>query len=96
MRPTWTYKLGSDIMLKQKEEKDLGVVVQNKLLLEKHIYVVFGDAYRMLRNIRMMFYFLGKDIMKQIITTIRPKLEYAEFVLYPFEKKLMNCKEYIE
>ena len=34
-----------------------------------------------LRNIRMAFHFLDKDMMRKIITTmIRPKLEYAEVI----------------
>ena len=36
-RPTWNYKLGSEAVLKGNEEKDLGVIIQDKLLAEKHI-----------------------------------------------------------
>ena len=47
----WTYKLGKNIILIAKEEKDLGVVIQNNLSLEKPINRIFGDTFRMLRNI---------------------------------------------
>ena len=36
MRPSWTYKLGQNIISKEKEEKDLGMVIQNNLSPEKH------------------------------------------------------------
>ena len=79
MRPSWTYKLGENIISIAKEEKDLGVVTQDNLSLEKHINRIFGDTFMMLRNIRMAFHFLDKDMMRKIITTmIRRKLEYAK------------------
>ena len=63
MRPSWTYKLGEDISI-AKEEKDLGVVIQDSLSSEKHINRIFGDTFRMLGNIQMAFHFLDKDINK--------------------------------
>ncbi len=42
----------------------------------------------MLRNIRMTFHFMDKDMMKKILTTMtRPKLEYVEVVWSPYKKK---------
>ena len=42
----------------------------------------------MLRNIRMAFHFLDKDMMRKNITSmIRPKLEYAEVIWWPHKKK---------
>ena len=64
-----------------KEEKDLEVVIQDNLSTEKHRNRLFGDTFRMLRNIRMAIHFLHKDIMRKIITTmLRTKLEYVEVV----------------
>ncbi len=80
MRPTWIYKLGNDVITKQREENDLGVVVQDDLSPEKHISTIFGNAYGVLRNIRMTFHFMDKDMKKILATMIRPKLEYAEIV----------------
>ena len=71
-----------------KKEKDLGVVIQDKLSQEKYINKIFGDTFRMVRNIWMVFHFLDKDIIRKIITTmIRPKLEYAEAIWSPHKKK---------
>ena len=49
MRPSWMYKLGENIILIAKEENDLGVVVQDNLLPEKHIDRIFADTFRMPR-----------------------------------------------
>ena len=68
--------------------KDLGVVIQDNLSPEKRIDRSFGDTFRMLRNMRMAFYFLDKNMMRKIISTmIRPKLEYAEVIWSPHKKK---------
>ena len=37
MRPSWTYKLGENIISVAKEEKGLGVVIQDNLSPEKCI-----------------------------------------------------------
>ncbi len=42
----------------------------------------------MLRNIRMTFQFMDKDMMKILTTLIRPKLEYAEVVWSPYKKHI--------
>ena len=88
MRPSWTYKLGENIISIAKEEKDLGVVIQDNLSPKKHISRIFGDTFKMLRNIRMAFYFIDKDMIRKIITSmIITKLEYAEVIGCPHNKK---------
>ena len=64
MRPSWTCKLWENIISIAKREKDLEVVIQDNLSPNKHINRIFGDAFMMLRNIRMAFHFLDKDMMK--------------------------------
>ena len=87
MRLLRTYKSGQNIISKVQEEKGLRVVIQDNLSPEKHINRIFGDTFMMLRNIRMGFHFLDKDMMKTFLTTIiRPKLEYAE-VIWSLDKK---------
>ena len=49
MRPSWTYKLRENIISIAIKEKNLGVVIQNNLSPEKHINIIFGDTFRMLR-----------------------------------------------
>ena len=51
----------------------------------------------MLRNIRVAFHFLDKEMMKKIIITmIRAKLEYAETVWSPQMKKHVKKLERIQ
>ena len=51
-------------------------------------YRIFGDTFRMLRNIWMAFHFLDKDMIRKIITSmIRPKLEYPEVIWSPYKKE---------
>ena len=87
MRPSWTYKLWENFISIVKEEKDLGVVIQDNLSPDKHINRIFGNTFMMLRSIRMAFHFLDKDKMRKIITTIRPKLEYSEVIWSSHKKK---------
>ena len=62
MRPSWTYKLGKILyhISIAKKEKDLEVVIQDNLSSEKLINRIFGDTFRMLRNIRKAFHFLDE------------------------------------
>ena len=78
MRPSWTYKLRENIISIAKEQKDLGVVIQDNLSPEKHIDKIFGDTFKMLRSIRMAFHFIDKDMRKNTSTMIRPKLECGQ------------------
>ena len=97
MRSSWTYKLRENIISIAKEEKDLGVVIQDNLSPEKQINRMFGDTFMMLRNIRMAFHFLDKDMMGKIITImIRPKLEYAELIWSPHKKKRIEIRKNTE
>ena len=48
-RPSWTYKMG-EVIAKQREEKDLRVLVLDNLSLNKHIKQIFDSKYRMLSN----------------------------------------------
>ena len=61
---------------------------------------VFEETYQVLRNIKVAFHLLGKDMMKKIIITmIRPKLEYKRNNIIPpqveayeeIRKKTKNC-----
>ena len=96
-RPSWDYRMGGEQIIKSKEEKDLGVIIQDTMTPERHIGGIFGATYRMLTNIRLAFNYLDKDIMKKIITNmIRPKLEYAAVVWSPHKMKDIRKLERIQ
>ena len=62
--------MGNSIVATVDQEKDLGMVMQDNLSPEKHINKIFGETYNMLRNIRVAFHYMCKEMMKKIITTM--------------------------
>ena len=74
-RPKWSYKMVQEEIPRTKEEKDLGVVIQDTLSPEQHTNKLFGSIYRMLANIRVAFYYMDKDMMKKILTSMIHKIK---------------------
>ena len=96
-RPSWDYRLGEKRLTKSREEKDLGVIVQDSLSPERHINRIFGAAYGLLSNIRVAFQYMDADMMRKILTCmVRPKLEYAAVVWSPHLKKDVKKLERIQ
>ncbi len=96
-RITWNYKMGEEVITKKKEEKDLGVIIQDDLSPEKHINGLFGATYNFLSNIRVAFHHMDKEMMKKIMTAmVRPRLEYAAVVWSPHTKKDIRKLERIQ
>jgi hypothetical protein len=96
-RITHTYKLGNVNLCKERQEKDLGVIVQDNLTPEKHINKITGAAYNQLMTIRTAFVHMDEDMMKKIfVTMIRPKLEYAVVIWSPHKKKDIRKIERIQ
>lgn len=62
--------------------------MQHKHSPKEHINKALGETYKMMQNIRMSLNFMDKDIMKIIMTLIRPKLEYTAVVWLPHQKDL--------
>ena len=80
--------MGEEVIMRNKEEKDLRVIVQDILTPERHINLLFAPTYRTLTNTRMSFNYMGKRMMKKIIRImIRPKLEYAAWLWSPIMLK---------
>ncbi|MPC64514.1 hypothetical protein E2C01_058631 [Portunus trituberculatus] len=61
-RPIWNYLMGEEQIMNTKEEKDLGVIIQENLSLYKHISKISGLSYKMLTNIRVAFHYMDKNI----------------------------------
>ena len=97
-RPKWNYRIGQEEIPKTKEEKDLGVVIQDTLNpAEQHINKLLGSTYKMLANIRVAYHYMDKDMMKRILTSmIRPRLEYAAVMWSPHAKKDITKQERIQ
>lgn len=61
---------------------------------KKEINSMFRITYKMVRNINVTFHYMGKDLMRIIITRmIRPKLEYAATAWSPHQKKCISKLE---
>ena len=66
------------------EEKDLGIIVDNKLSFKAHINNSANKANRILGMIRRTFTHLDKDILNPLYKClVRPHLEYASCVCSP-------------
>ena len=92
------YKRGRKEILKTKEEKDLGVVIQDTLSRERHATnQIFGSTYRTLTNIRVAFHYMDKDMMKKTLTSmIRARVEYSAVVWSPNANKDLRKLERIQ
>ena len=96
-RITTNYCLGSTQLSKTKQEKDLGVTIQENLTPDRHINKITGEAYNIIRRIKAAFTYLDEEMMKKLIVSmIRPKLEYAAVVWSPHKKKDVRKLERIQ
>ena len=85
------------ILNKTREEKDLGMVIQDTLSPEQNISQLFGSTYRILANIRVALHYTDKDMVRKILTSmICPRLEYAAVVWSPNMKKDIRKLERIQ
>ncbi len=76
-RPDWEYKLGNDRLQESEKEKDLGVIINNRLSPEDHIQEKVRNVHNLLANMRIAFTYIDEEMVKKIITSfIRPTLEY--------------------
>ncbi len=83
--------------MRKTEEKDLGVIITNKLTFGKHINRITGETYNLLRIIKAAFTYLDEEMVKKLITSmIRPRLEYAALVWSPRLKKKIRKLERIQ
>ncbi len=94
MRPDWQYKLGNDRLQQPEKEKDLKVIINNRLSPEEHIQETVRNIHTLLANMRIAFSYTDKEMVKKINTSfIRPTLEYAAVVWNPHLKKYRENRE---
>ena len=76
------------------EEKDLGVIIDDKLSFEDHISQIVKKANSLVGITRRTFDYIDKNVFKAIFTSIiRPILEYAAPVWNPKKKFLIDIIE---
>ena len=81
------YKMGDAVLQEASDEKDLGVIVQDDLSPSKHISKVVGGTYTLITKIKTAFEYMDEEMLKLIVSTIRPQLEYATLVWSPHKKR---------
>lgn len=78
------YYLNGQQLASSSEEKDLGVLVDDKLKFSPHIEAQVAKANRLLGLIRRAYTYMDKDIMKKLFSAlVRPHLEYSAAVWRP-------------
>ena len=99
---TTTYYLhdqdGKSVELSRSEgEKDLGVMVDDKVNFDKHIQQQVNKANSIMGLIRRTYTFLDETSFRYLFQAlVRPHLEYAEAVWSPFTKKDIDTIEKVQ
>ncbi len=80
-----------------KEEKDLGVILDNALSFEQHCEAAVAKANRILCVIRRSFKHMDRDILLNLYKSlVRPHLEYSNAVWSPKLKKVIKSLEAVQ
>ena len=93
------YSLHPDIpcMDRTSSEKDVGVVIDDKLSFEKHIIEKVNKANSILGIMSRSFEYLDQRTFKMMyVGLIRPHIEYASSVWKPYKKKDITMLENIQ
>ena len=90
--PMTEYCMGTDANAEPitvcEEEKDLGVVFDNSLKFDVHIYRSVSKANQMIDLIKRTFTYLNKEIfLKLYKALVRPHLEYGNLIWHPYLKR---------
>ena len=95
--PNHTYTMDGINLTTSKEEKDLGVLVDDQLGFDSHIRSIVKRANRMLGLIRIGFSCLDKEIFMNLYPVmVRPLLEYCVQVWSPYKRKYINLIEGVQ
>ena len=82
------YYMDGEIITKTSQEKDLGVIVDNKLKFQDHINTQVKKANKILGIIKRSFSYLDKEMLLILYKSlVRPHLEYASTVWTTTNKK---------
>ena len=95
--PGHTYNMGGANLTVTTEEKDLGVIFDDRLEFDKHIRGMVNRANRMLGMIKTGFECMDKVIFKQVYPVlVRPLLEYCVQVWSPYKQKYIDLIENVQ
>ena len=85
------------ILATTKEEKDLGVMIDDKLKFYQHITASVSKANRTLGMIRRSFDYLDRPTLALLYKSmVRPFIEYANVVWSPYLQKHLHKLEQVQ
>ena len=95
--PKATYSMGGSNLQETEEERDLGVIIDNKLDFGSHIRNIVSKANKVLGMIRVSFSCLNIPMMYNLYTAlVRPLLEYCVQVWSPYKRKYIDLIEGVQ
>ena len=93
----YPYRIDGFIIDSVPEEKDLGVIIDNKLNFHRHVMETVKKANNTLGCIRRSIKFRDKNIMLPLyIAHVRSRLEYASVIWNPYKLKDIRAIEYVQ
>merc|ERR1711872_845753 len=91
------YNLDGTVLLETKEEKDLGVLIDNDLKFSRHIKGIVARANRMIGLIKISFECMDENMFLNLYNTlIRPLLEYCVQAWSPYLQKDITLLENVQ
>ena len=95
--PRYEYNMGDRTLETATEEKDMGVIIDEKLQFDKHTEVKANKANKVLGLLRRSFETLDKETLVWLFKAlVRPHLEYSNTVTYPVYEKDANLLEGVQ
>ena len=96
-QPQNNYKLYNQVLDVTKTEKDLGVLIDDKLSFSEHICNQTKKANMIMGVIRRTFRYLDENMFTKLFKAlVRPHLEYAQAVWHPSLIRDINMLESVQ
>ena len=90
-------KMGNVDLKQVKNEKDIGVIIDNQLKFEDHMNEKIRKANSMICLIRRCFVHLDETMfLKLYKSLVRPHIEYPNTIWYPSKKKDITAIENVQ
>ena len=91
------YELNGTVLSESREEKDLGVLIDNDLKFSRHIKGIVAKANRMIGLIKISFECMDDNMFLNLYNTlIRPLLEYCVQAWSPYLQKDITLLENVQ
>ena len=95
--PKNSYRMGDKVLEATEEERDLGVLIDDKLDFGKHINTIVAKANRVLGMIKVSFACMNIPMFLNLYTAqVRPLLEYCVQVWSPHKRKYIKLIEGVQ